>query len=224
MFMSEDAFKEVRHSPVESIGRCSSPDDDGEGMHSMIAPVPPSGRRGENAAPHLRPRPPSSGGEFSRPSSNAGRTQLQGTQRGYSRSGPSGGGGGSFARIEDHGKIYNNDLFGELAPDTGDQNNTNTLNQPARRDSQESTVSTQRLENQKELQAARRRERKLVGVMKSNDTNLMSGRPGSATQHGPSASLYGSKENGNDVRSSSTSNRDKSSPIPNVPADDGLPH
>ena len=45
-----------------------------------------------------------------------------------------------------------------------------------------SSISSQRLENQKELQAARRRERKTVGVLKSNDTGLKSiGRPPSAS-------------------------------------------
>lgn len=210
-FMSEDAFREVRHSPVEAIGNCGTPDGERDGVHSMIAPVPPPGRRSDHAAPQLRPRPPSAGADFGRPPSSAGlraHQQQQHPPRAYGRGGPEERSGS---------KIYNNDLFGELAPDAADPGaGANTLNQPARpgREAHESTVSSQRLENQKELQAARRRERKLVGVMKSNDTNLMSARPGSASQHGPPppAQAYGAKENGGGSSASPSGGQDKSSP------------
>ena len=111
--MSEEAFKDVSHSPVEPITRepkATSRDS----FQALIAPTPPPGRREVNDG-LMRPVPPINKQDRGIARDQSGRSFSRSTSK--------------FGVVEDQGRIYNNDLFRETQVE--DQNtNVNTLNKP----------------------------------------------------------------------------------------------
>ena len=174
MFMSKDAFMDVRHSTTTAVHDHDNEKDidtrrSSVNLDALIVPVPPPPRahmssgfenqqQHTTTAPRFRPMPPPAphssvgdgGGIAHKPATGGGGGGSRASQRNYSR---------SFGMVEDHGKIYDNDLFfgdgGTATPvhdfqksntNVSDMDTTisaksdilkNTLNQPATRRDQE---------------------------------------------------------------------------------------